>query len=227
MEIVDIKRCVTVHEDGVSTRAEFWIDDNGQLQGEYKSFYENGQPERISTYLDNQLHGEVKHWFDDGQLQHHYFSYRDQLHGPHFIWSEAGVLLSSYNYRYNKPHGPCTVWDNFGRIQCKYNYKDGVFHGEYEDYSYGDSALPRRHCTYVDGECHGEVKNWMGDVLVWHYLMDKGAKHGESKAWSSDGKLLLLHSFYRNDVNITEEAMRYIDNDVMFALAIDVPRLPT
>jgi hypothetical protein len=55
-----------------TSKCEFNIV-NGKLEGEYKEWYENGQPFERSFYKNGELHGEYRKWFDNGQLTQHSF----------------------------------------------------------------------------------------------------------------------------------------------------------
>jgi len=80
--------------------------------------------------------------------------------------------------------------------------------------------------SYCNGDLHGEIKRWHDNGrLCEHGFHEHGIPHGEYKHWHYNSQLR-LHKFYDHGKDITEKAMQYLDNDVMFALVINVPRLP-
>jgi len=70
------------------------------------------------------------------------------------------------------------------------------------------------------------VKEWhTNGVLAIHYFYENNKFHGEFKSWYMNGRLR-SHDIYKNGEKVTRYAMQYIDNPVMFALAVGVPMLP-
>ena len=68
-------------------RLHFFRDAKGRRQGEYKSWYVNGNMWMYSFYVDDELHGECKWWRRDGTLIEHKFYidgkvYRELLVNP-------------------------------------------------------------------------------------------------------------------------------------------------
>jgi antitoxin component YwqK of YwqJK toxin-antitoxin module len=56
-----------------SDAEHYFIDENGQKQGEYKSWYSNGQLREHGFFVDGKLHGEFKWWHENGHLYTHCF----------------------------------------------------------------------------------------------------------------------------------------------------------
>ena len=46
---------------------------NGNLEGEYKKFYGNGQLWLQCLYVNGKIEGEYKEFYENGQLREHYF----------------------------------------------------------------------------------------------------------------------------------------------------------
>ena len=70
-----------------TTLYQYFEDTQGRRQGEYKSWYVNGNMWMYSFYVDGKLHGERKYWDDDGKLHSHKFwvngkLYRDIIENP-------------------------------------------------------------------------------------------------------------------------------------------------
>jgi len=77
-----------------------------------------------------------------------------------------------------------------------------------------------------DDRRQGKFKIWYDNGYLHEYGSIKDNRlHGEYKRWGPNGQLL-EHKFYENGWDITEKAWKYADNDVMFALVINIPRLP-
>jgi antitoxin component YwqK of YwqJK toxin-antitoxin module len=54
-----------------SETEHYFIDENGQKQGEYKEWHDNGQLYMHCFFVDDKLHGEFKWWYPNGQLRMH------------------------------------------------------------------------------------------------------------------------------------------------------------
>jgi len=50
-------------------RIHFFVDENGLLQGEYKSYHSDGSLYIHSYYKDDKRHGEYKQYNTDGSLE--------------------------------------------------------------------------------------------------------------------------------------------------------------
>jgi antitoxin component YwqK of YwqJK toxin-antitoxin module len=58
----------------INTKTKHYFEDeNGQKQGEYKSWWSNGQTWVRCFYVDGKQHGEFKSWYSNGQLYSHCF----------------------------------------------------------------------------------------------------------------------------------------------------------
>ena len=70
----------------------YFIDENGHIHGEYKSYYDNDQLWEHSFYLNNKRHGEYKYYHENGQLWEHSFYQNGKLHGEYKIYCDNGKL---------------------------------------------------------------------------------------------------------------------------------------
>ena len=89
---------------------EYYVDDNGLIQGEYKCYYDNGQLWIHCNYKDGLKHGEYKCYYKNCQL-----------------WIHC-------NYKDDKKHGEYKEYYHNGKLNIHCYYKDGERHGEYREY---------------------------------------------------------------------------------------------
>jgi antitoxin component YwqK of YwqJK toxin-antitoxin module len=75
-----------------SDAEHYFIDENGQKQGEYKSWYSNGQLREHGFFVDGKLHGEFKWWHENGHLYTHCFYVDGKRHGEYKWWHDNGQL---------------------------------------------------------------------------------------------------------------------------------------
>jgi len=110
---------------------------------------------------------------------------------------------------------------------CNHHYfldENNNCHGIYK--SWYAEKQKCEHFHYEHGALQGEYKSWYDNGNLYkHLLYDLGLPHGECKSWFSNGQLN-IHKFYEHGIDITEKALQYLDNDVMFTLVINIPRLP-
>jgi len=112
----------------------------------------------------------------------------------------------------------------YNNLEHYFLNKNDVYEGEYK--SWYENGQLCEHSFYVDGDLHGEFKSWHENgQLSEHDFYENGDLHGEIKRWRENGELI-EHMFFEHGTDITEKALQYLDNDVMFTLVINVPRLP-
>jgi antitoxin component YwqK of YwqJK toxin-antitoxin module len=71
----------------------YFVDESGQMQGEYKWWwYSNWQLGIHCYYVDGKLHGEYKRWHPNGQLATHCFYVDGNRHGECKAWYSNGQL---------------------------------------------------------------------------------------------------------------------------------------
>lgn len=71
---------------------------DGKRDGEYKEWYENGQPFVYCNYKDGELDGEYKRWHQ-GQLLEHCYHKNGKLDGEYKSWNNDGQLHFHYYYK--------------------------------------------------------------------------------------------------------------------------------
>jgi antitoxin component YwqK of YwqJK toxin-antitoxin module len=81
-----------------SSKREFTIV-NGKLHGEYKEWWENGQPCVHCTYKEGKLEGERKVWYKNGQLIVHCFYEKGLIHGEFKRWYSNGQPWEHITYK--------------------------------------------------------------------------------------------------------------------------------
>ena len=95
------------------------------IDGEYKSWYNNGQLECHYFYKDGKLHGEYKSWYNNGQPGSHYFYKDGKLRGEYKSWYDNGQPGSHYFYKNGRLHGEYKNWHDNGQLERHCFYKGG------------------------------------------------------------------------------------------------------
>ena len=68
----------------------YYLNDNGNRHGEYKSFYSNRDPDIQANYDNDKLHGEYKRWHENGKPDIHANYLNDKYHGEYKRWFSNG-----------------------------------------------------------------------------------------------------------------------------------------
>jgi antitoxin component YwqK of YwqJK toxin-antitoxin module len=103
----------------------YFVDENGNRQGEYKRFFHIGQLYTRSFYQDDQLHGEFKSYHNNGQLWVHSFYQDDTRHGEYKSYHDNGQLSLHAFYQNGTFHGERKNYHDDGTICAATFYHQG------------------------------------------------------------------------------------------------------
>ena len=81
---------------------DYYEDDNGLYQGEYKSYYHNGKLSVHCYYKDNKRHGIFKDYYDNGNLWNICNFINDEKHGEDKYYNKDGSYWYSRYYNNGK-----------------------------------------------------------------------------------------------------------------------------
>ncbi len=71
----------------------------GQADGEYKTFYGDGQEKQIVNYRQGVLHGPATTFFANGRVEHEFAYKNGEVDGIYRTYSAEGNLLTEYTFR--------------------------------------------------------------------------------------------------------------------------------
>jgi antitoxin component YwqK of YwqJK toxin-antitoxin module len=191
--------------DMINGEYKSWYD-NGQicehcfykdryLDGEHKVWYDNGQIYTHSFYKDGDLDGEYKVWYDNRQIKKHCFYKDGKLDGEYKLWYDNEQIKEHCFYKYGKLDGENKVWYDNGQISEHSFYKDGNLDGEYKSWYYNGQI--DIHCFYKYGKLDGENKVWYDNGQISeHSFYKDGNLDGEYKSWY-DNEQIDIHCFYK------------------------------
>ena len=99
---------------------------NGKLNGEFKSFYDNGNLRHLCYYMNNKIHGEDVCRYYDGKIRE-IVQYNDgKKDGTHIVYHDNGNLAASHWYVNGKMEGEQKRFDYFGRLETESTWENGV-----------------------------------------------------------------------------------------------------
>jgi len=88
------------HQNGNMSICCFY--KKGVLHGDYTDWYQNGQLWEKRFYIDNKLNGQIKVFYEDGQQQYTVYYKDDLREGEYKEWDEEGLLITHYIYENNE-----------------------------------------------------------------------------------------------------------------------------
>ena len=97
MKLREIKE----YYNNVNLHKHYFLDEDDLLQGEYKTWYENGNSWEICNYKNGKKHGEFKEWDDAGKLVIDCIYKNEILHGKYYInykYIEMGNFINNDEY---------------------------------------------------------------------------------------------------------------------------------
>jgi len=151
----------TKHENG-QLKVQFSVleTEEGSFikDGDYKTWYEGGQPESAGQYEDGKKIGNWKNWYSNGQMKSDLNYALDTLDGKYVWWYENGQKMSEGSTNKLVDIGEFTSWYENGQMKAKLNYKKGQMDG-LQIFWY-DNGQKASEYTLVNNKLEGEFKNW-------------------------------------------------------------------
>lgn len=151
---------VITYNEGGSLESEMFYNDNGRLDGEQKKYYDNGQVERISTYVNGQKEGIQKEFYSDGQ---------NKLEETYKNGSRAGISIQYYPNGQKKSE---FTYDSYRSGPFKIYYDNGKIHEEGE----------------ADGNNYVYRKIYYKNGQLKSYWIDSDGVWTEVESYDEDGK---------------------------------------
>ncbi len=136
---------------GGETKKEFYNDgslkfsaeynSDSKLDGEYKSYYRNGNPEEEKEYSDGKLDGKYVSYFENGQIKKEMAYANNKGNGDFKSYYENGQLKSEGTYTNNTIDDEYTMYWEDGKIALSENYKDGKEDGVFKTFNRNGDIL--------------------------------------------------------------------------------------
>ncbi|MDP5105796.1 MAG: hypothetical protein NWQ31_06465 [Polaribacter sp.] len=102
---------------------------NGKNEGDYRSFYNDGQPYEIKEYKNNRVHGRHLMYWKNGKLKADYFYKEGKMEGNQKKWYKDGKPYSSFNYINGKREGKQNAWRDTGEMHINSEIVNGKTYG--------------------------------------------------------------------------------------------------
>jgi len=128
----------------------------GRLNGEYISYYKNGNMKENGEFEDDTINGRFKEYFENGTLSRDYFVEKGLLNGLFKKYYENGNLELKFMTRDNKKDGEYIEYDENENKIIECHLKKGLLDGEYIEFT-EDGEIKSR-TMYKNGAVVNEYK---------------------------------------------------------------------
>ena len=112
---------------------------NGKIEGEYKTYYDNGKLDSVYNFVNGKMEGEYKEYYSTGELQLICNYVNGKIEGEYKSYHRNGKIERLCNYVNGKKHGESKVYFDNGKIYNISNDINGEPNGEYKEYYYSQS----------------------------------------------------------------------------------------
>jgi len=160
---------------------------NGQFDGQFIRWWENGGKHQEKNYKDGKLDGKWTETWSGGRVifERNYTDGNIDTETT-FSYYDNGQIKTKYNYKDTHVDGEQTVWYENGQIKLQYNAtglgkatgwyengqikSDGIFNDgklDGKETSWYENGQMRGESNYKDGKKDGKWTWWLSDGLKW------------------------------------------------------------
>lgn len=189
--------------------AEKNFNENGQLQGEMKTYFSNGVLKENVNYDNGKANGKYTIYYSNGQIKQTGIYVNDQIEGEVISYFPAGAIKGKHYYKKDILDGEAIDYYETGVKKDVINYKNGKAEGKIQLF-YKNGALEEER-PYVSDQRSGLCKVYYpsGKIKIdASYKEDK--EDGEWKWYWENGNVL-KKGFYKNG-NQTGNWIEYYEN---------------
>lgn len=104
---------------------EYTIDESDKKHGDYIIKSKSGKILSLYKYNHGYLNGEMKSWYENGQLEYSCYCIGNNIEGEYSSWYEDGTKMEHSIYRDGLKNGISIVWSKRGKIVLYKNYVNG------------------------------------------------------------------------------------------------------
>lgn len=99
---------------------------NGKKNGSFKTYYLNGQIEKLGYIINNRNEGEWKYYFPNGQIESFGSFRKDLPEGKWEFYYENGIKKCEGDYKQGKRKGEWIYYDEKGKIINRLLLNNGI-----------------------------------------------------------------------------------------------------
>ena len=152
-------------KDGKQAVSEINYNADGEYDGAWRTWSEQGQMLSETNYAAGKKHGVAKTWSEEGK-QMSECSYADgSLDGAYKTWFEDGTLRVEATFKAGKRTGTYKTWNKSGQLVEERNYDDqGRPHGTHK--TWFDNGQQKSQAEYKEGKPTGTSTVWNDDGTI-------------------------------------------------------------
>ena len=160
---------------------------NGQIDGEFKEYYENGELYIIGKYINGMKQESWKTYSETGKLWIK-DEYKDgKLNGEHYKNYTSTMKYSEYgNYKDGTKNGKWTEYYENGEKSSEGNYYNNQKVDEWIEWS--STGKKDTEANYINGELYGKTIRYQGNGKIF-YEADIEESETKIKAYFPDGNI--------------------------------------
>ena len=188
---------------GISAYGEF--NSQYKKQGTWHYFYKDGNTKEISEWNNGDLEGWYHEFNQNGTRARSISLKNNQRDGLSLDYDDQGVLQSSMEYVEGELQGKITLYHENGEVKRTYTYKDGSANGMLVEYA--ANGMKSREVMLKDGKLDGVEKEWYSDGSVSsEYNYKEGNREGTFVSYYNNGEVY-RRGQYKDDklVGLLEE----------------------
>ncbi len=123
---------------------------DGKLEGKREIFYQSGQVELVENYQNNIINGECITYYKNGKIKLIYIYDDGVMNNSIKKYSENGVLLEEVQMKNNEENGPFKEYHENGKIKWEGQYVKGENeYGILKEYDATGSLLKKMTCDTI------------------------------------------------------------------------------
>lgn len=176
---------------------------NGNVEGKWIEYHENGKPKIIGNWRNGLGNGDFFWYSDYGyKTEKRTFSNGKLVGYIETFWKPSGKLKDKRPIKNGKVHGNSLTFHPNGNLWSEKEYVVGKQHGVQRDYF--ENGELEQIMNFSKGKLHGSYKVWYENRQLRKMGSYKnGKRHGEIKFFDEEGKII-QDDLYKDGKKVNE-----------------------
>jgi len=188
-------------DDGCKVGEGYYLE-NGDADGKFITYYENGNIKKITNYLNGDAHGDKIKYYESGSIKSQSYYLQDKKHGKFTGYHLNGSKKYEGDYEDGMRQGTWTFYNPDGSIKSEVNYVNDQKEGKFVVFDKNGDKLMEG--SFVNNVKHGKWTyyngyeiisrgNYVNDVVEGHWTVNY--KNGRSLYDKSNYKIDIDNEF--------------------------------
>ena len=190
----NIDKFVSYYTNGVIEK-EIPLNDEEQLEGDWKTYYDNGQLNYVVKYVNGKIaDGEQIYYYKSGGVKSKILYKGEKRNGDATEYYENGAVKLTGKYNMGDQVGNWKDYHLNGKLAAEYTYVNDQLEGSYKNYY--DNGVLESESNYTKGEQKGVTKNYDTDGKLFAEYAESKGKIKKASYYDKNGKVI-----YEGDAN--------------------------